>query len=125
VLTTATLNRLRELYPQDPFEVGRFRPTRSVPSALPETTRWPSGVNPTHVTELADPTMVAMSLPLTRSHNLSVPSVLPETRREPSVVALASVGVGVGALNDWSRHKSAVFNHRASRSALVRQSSRR
>ena len=41
------------------------------------------------------------------------------------VVALASVGVGVGTLNDWSRHKSAVFNHRASRSALVRQSSRR
>ena len=41
------------------------------------------------------------------------------------VVALASVGVGVGALNDWSRHKSAVFNPRASRSALVRQSSRR
>jgi hypothetical protein len=41
------------------------------------------------------------------------------------VVALASVGVGVGALNDWSRHKSAVFNHRASRSALVRHSSRR
>src|SRR6478672_5293342 len=33
------------------------------------------------------------------------------------VVALASVGVGVGTLNDWSRHKSAVFNHRASRSA--------
>ena len=27
------------------------------------------------------------------------------------VVALASVGVGVGTLNDWSRHKSAVFNH--------------
>jgi uncharacterized protein YcbX len=26
VLTTATLNRLRELYPQDPFEVRRFRP---------------------------------------------------------------------------------------------------
>jgi hypothetical protein len=41
------------------------------------------------------------------------------------VVALASVGVGVGTLNEWSRHKSAVFNHRASRSALVRQSSRR
>ena len=41
------------------------------------------------------------------------------------VVALASSGVGVGTLNDWSRHKSAVFNHRASRSALVRQSSRR
>jgi hypothetical protein len=39
------------------------------------------------------------------------------------VLALASVGVGT--LNDWSRHKSAVFNHRASRSALVRQSSRR
>ena len=39
------------------------------------------------------------------------------------VVALASVGVG--ALNEWSRHKSAVVNHRASRSALVRQSSRR
>ena len=43
------------------------------------------------------------------------------------VVSLASsgVGVGVGTLNDWLRHKSAVFNHRASRSALVRQSSRR
>ena len=41
------------------------------------------------------------------------------------VVSLASSGVGVGALNEWLRHKSAVFNHRASRSALVRQSSRR
>jgi hypothetical protein len=41
------------------------------------------------------------------------------------VVALASVGVGVGTLNEWSRHNSAVVNHRASRSALVRQSSRR
>ena len=41
------------------------------------------------------------------------------------VVALASVGVGVGTLNDWSRRKSAVVNHRAGRSALVRRSSRR
>jgi uncharacterized protein YcbX len=36
ILTTSTIDRLRELYPQGRFEVRRFRPNIVVESAVPE-----------------------------------------------------------------------------------------
>ena len=44
VLTTATFNRLRELYPQGRFEVRRFRPKSScVPTTMTPSSWRPAG----------------------------------------------------------------------------------